>query len=72
MPSTGPHLDHAPSALPQSSVGPDKLPGIKHIIAVASGKDGVGKLRALAARFAAKVSVASGEGALLKARPRQR
>ena len=49
MPSTGPHLDHAPSAPPQSSVGPEKLPGIKHIIAVASGKGGVGIASALPA-----------------------
>ena len=43
MPSTGPHHDHAPSASSQPSAGPEKLPGIRHIIAVASGKGGVGK-----------------------------
>ena len=43
MPSTGPHHDHAPSASSQLSAGPEKLPGIRHIIAVASGKGGVGK-----------------------------
>ena len=34
---------HAPGALPQPAVGPEKLPGIRHIIAVGSGKGGVGK-----------------------------
>ena len=43
MQSIGPKHDHAPSAPSESSVGPEKLPGIKHIIAVASGKGGVGK-----------------------------
>ncbi len=43
MQNTGPHHDHAPSALPQPSAGPEKLPGIRHVIAVASGKGGVGK-----------------------------
>ena len=43
MQTTGPKHDDAPSAPPQSSIGPEKLPGIKHIIAVASGKGGVGK-----------------------------
>ncbi len=45
MQTTEPHHndDHAPSALSQPSAGPDKLPGIRHVIAVASGKGGVGK-----------------------------
>ncbi len=34
---------HAPDASPQSAVSADKLPGIRHIIAVGSGKGGVGK-----------------------------
>jgi len=34
---------HAPSASPEPSGGPKKLPGITHIIAVGSGKGGVGK-----------------------------
>ena len=42
--ATGSHHkhDHAPSES-QPSVGPEKLPGIGHVIAVASGKGGVGK-----------------------------
>ncbi len=43
MQNTGPHHDQAPSALSKPSAGPEKLPGIRHIIAVASGKGGVGK-----------------------------
>jgi ATP-binding protein involved in chromosome partitioning len=45
MQTTGPHHnhDHAPSALSQPSAGPEKLPGIRHDIAVGSGKGGVGK-----------------------------
>ena len=43
MQTTDPHHDHAPSALSQPSAGPEKLPGIRHVIAVASGKGGVGK-----------------------------
>ncbi len=34
---------HAPGASSQSAVNADKLPGIRHIIAVGSGKGGVGK-----------------------------
>lgn len=37
------HQQHAPGALSQLAVGPEKLPGIGHIIAVGSGKGGVGK-----------------------------
>lgn len=46
MQTTGPHHDHdhAPHASSQQlSAGPEKLPGIKHVIAVGSGKGGVGK-----------------------------
>ncbi len=34
---------HAPGASPQLAVSPGKLPGIQHIVAVGSGKGGVGK-----------------------------
>ncbi|CAN5209780.1 hypothetical protein BH23GEM2_BH23GEM2_24710 [soil metagenome] len=45
MQTTGPHHndDHASSALSEASGGPEKLPGIRHVIAVGSGKGGVGK-----------------------------
>ena len=43
MQTTGPHHDHAPSTSSQPSAGPEKLPGITHVIAVGSGKGGVGK-----------------------------
>jgi ATP-binding protein involved in chromosome partitioning len=34
---------HAPGASSQASAGSEKLPGIRHVIAVGSGKGGVGK-----------------------------
>src|SRR5580692_13208338 len=45
MPTTDPHDDdqHAPGASFQASAGSEKLPGIRHVIAVGSGKGGVGK-----------------------------
>jgi len=45
MQTTNPnhHQQHAPDAPPQSEVNVEKLPGIRHIIAVGSGKGGVGK-----------------------------
>jgi hypothetical protein len=44
MQTTNPHHDHqhAPGASSQASAGPEKLPGIRHVIAVGSGKGGVG------------------------------
>lgn len=38
---TAPHQHDTPGALPQT--GPEKLPGIRHIVAIGSGKGGVGK-----------------------------
>jgi len=45
MPTADPHDDrqHAVGAPSQPSAGPEKLPGIRHLIAVGSGKGGVGK-----------------------------
>ena len=43
MQSTEHHQQHAPGASSSSAVSPGKLPGIRHIIAVGSGKGGVGK-----------------------------
>ncbi len=45
MPTTGSHDSHhdAPGSPSQPSPGPEKLPGIRHVIAVGSGKGGVGK-----------------------------
>lgn len=45
MQSTDSHHSHhqAPGASTQPLAGPEKLPGIRHVIAVGSGKGGVGK-----------------------------
>lgn len=42
MQTTGPQREQTPSAPPQPAA-PGKLPGIKHVVAVASAKGGVGK-----------------------------
>src|SRR5258707_8903037 len=34
---------HAPGASSQASAAPESLPGVRHVIAVGSGKGGVGK-----------------------------
>src|SRR5439155_22450199 len=41
MDQTATHQAEAPGASPQS--GPERLPGIRHIVAIGSGKGGVGK-----------------------------
>ena len=45
METTDPHHghQHGHGASPQPSAGPEKLPGVRHIIAIGSGKGGVGK-----------------------------
>jgi hypothetical protein len=45
METTGRYRGHPPSpgTSSQPSAGPEKLPGIRHVIAVGSGKGGVGK-----------------------------
>ena len=43
MQTTDPVQRPAPGALPKPAAGPGKLPGIPHLIAVGSGKGGVGK-----------------------------
>src|SRR5712691_1880285 len=42
-PDSHPGLHQAPDAAAEPSAGPERLPGIRHLIAVASGKGGVGK-----------------------------
>ncbi|MGH8569416.1 MAG: P-loop NTPase, partial [Gammaproteobacteria bacterium] len=41
MNHTAPHQHDTPGVSPQA--GPEKLPGIRHIVAIGSGKGGVGK-----------------------------
>ena len=43
MQSKGSNHEHAPAGVSQPAGTREKLPGIKHIIAVGSGKGGVGK-----------------------------
>jgi ATP-binding protein involved in chromosome partitioning len=43
MPTIASHHDHPPGASSQPAAGAEKLPGIRHVIAVGSGKGGVGK-----------------------------
>src|SRR5204863_7619835 len=42
-PDSHPGLRQAPGAAAEPSAGPERLTGIRHLIAVASGKGGVGK-----------------------------
>ncbi len=42
-PDSHPGLDHATGAAPQPPAPPEQLQGIRHLIAVGSGKGGVGK-----------------------------
>ncbi len=43
MPTIASHHDHPPSASSQPAADAERLPGIRHVIAVGSGKGGVGK-----------------------------
>ena len=42
-PDSHPGLYQAPDAAAEPSAGPERLPRIRHLIAVASGRGGVGK-----------------------------